>query len=255
MREQKWPVNPSAKKEKWRHELKFAINLPEWALLRSRLPVGLNRDAHAGPNGEYHIRSLYFDDYWNTAYEEKEIGVLTRSKYRIRIYNCQDTLIRLERKRKYGAYINKQSAPLTRAETDAIIEGDYEFLIRSPHRLCQEFYYECTSRIMRPRVIVDYDREPFINKAGDVRITFDKHIRAGMGSFDIFNPDLPTLEVYPGDRMIMEVKFTEFLPRHIRSILPPRSADLTAASKFVMCCDAAVRQHPLERTEGVQWKL
>ena len=38
-------------------------------------------------NGGYLIRSLYFDDYWNSAYEEKESGVLMRKKYRIRIYN------------------------------------------------------------------------------------------------------------------------------------------------------------------------
>ena len=63
------------KKPVYRHELKYRINLPEWALLRSRLPAGVQRDEHAGENGEYMIRSLYFDDYWNTAYEEKEIGV------------------------------------------------------------------------------------------------------------------------------------------------------------------------------------
>ena len=35
----------------------------------------------------YTIRSLYFDDYWNSAYAEKDAGILVRKKYRIRIYN------------------------------------------------------------------------------------------------------------------------------------------------------------------------
>ncbi len=243
------------KKPVYRHELKYRINLPDWALLRSRLPAAVQRDRYAGENGEYMIRSLYFDDYWNTAYEEKEIGVLTRRKYRIRLYNCCDYVIHLERKSKYGAYIRKESSPLTRGETERILEGDYGFLIKSPHPLLREFYYECTSRIMRPRVVVDYDREPFILEAGDVRITFDKHIRAGMGRFDaLFDPQMPTVDVMPGDSMIMEVKFTRFLPRLVKKLLPPGAAEMTAASKYVMCCDAAVRQQPYDRSEGILWQ-
>ena len=87
--------------------MKYLINMPEWALLRARLPAGVQRDAYAGPNGEYMIRSLYFDDYWNTAYEEKDGGVLKRHKYRIRVYNCSDARILLERKNKFGQYIWK----------------------------------------------------------------------------------------------------------------------------------------------------
>jgi hypothetical protein len=239
---------------KWRHELKYFINQPDWLLLRSRLPAAVKPDPHVGTQGDYQIRSLYFDDYWQTAYEEKEMGILLRRKYRIRLYNYEDKVIHLERKSKYGQYIWKQSAPLTRAETDAILEGQYQFLLKSPHNLLKEFYFECTSRIMRPRVVVDYNREPYVMDAGDVRITFDKHVRAGMGSFQIFDPTMPTVEVLPGDTMIMEVKFTTFLPKIIKSLLPPRSSELTSASKYVLCCDAAVREHLLNHTEGIVWK-
>ena len=241
-------------KSTWRHELKYFINQPDWALLRSRFPAAVHLDSHAGASGTYHIRSLYFDDYWQTAYEEKDMGVLLRHKYRIRLYNYSDQVIHLERKSKYGQYIWKQSAPLTRGETDAILDGDYQFLKNSPHNLLRELYYECTSRVMRPRVVVDYDREPYVMEAGDVRITFDRHVRAGFGRFDIFDPAMPTAEVLPGDTMIMEVKFTTFLPKIVRSILPPNARELTAASKYVMCCDASVRQHELNRTEGLVWK-
>ena len=113
------------KGQRWRHELKYLINLPDYAMLRSRLPVSVKRDAHAGENGEYMIRSLYFDDYWNTAYEEKDEGVLTRHKYRIRVYNCSDSRILLERKNKYGPYIWKQSAEMTRRQVEGVLEGRY----------------------------------------------------------------------------------------------------------------------------------
>ncbi|MFR3321632.1 MAG: hypothetical protein ACLTSZ_11475 [Lachnospiraceae bacterium] len=51
-----------------------------------------------------------------------------------------------------------------------ILDGDYAFLLKSPYALCREFYIECTSHMMRPRTIVDYDREPWIMDAGTVRI-------------------------------------------------------------------------------------
>lgn len=241
--------------ETYRHELKYLISIPEWTLLRQRMLPFVRRDPHAGRIGEYHIRSLYFDDFRNSAYEEKEMGVLTRRKYRIRVYNCSDHLIRLERKSKFGQYIRKESAPLTREETEAILEGEYGFLVNSSHNLLREFYFECTSRIMRPRVIVDYEREPFVMEAGDVRITFDKHVRAGFGRFLLFDPNLPAVEVVAEGQMIMEVKFTQFLPTQIRRLLPPRASQLTAASKYVLCCDAAPREHSNHRTEGIVWKL
>ena len=240
-------------KPKYRHELKYLINLPDWALLKTRLAGVIPRDPNVDESGEYWIRSLYFDDYWNTAYEDKEAGVLQRQKYRLRVYNCADTVISLERKSKYGPYIHKVGAPLTRDETEALLAGEYEFLKRSSHSLLRNFYFECTSHIMRPRVIVDYDREPFVLETGDVRITFDKHIRAGFGRMDLFDPKLPTVDVLPANQMIMEVKFTEYLPRIVRKLLPPRASILTSASKYVLCCDVAVREKDLNRTEGFAW--
>jgi len=240
--------------QKYRHELKYLINLPDWALLRARMAPLMQRDQNVDDHGEYWIRSLYFDDYWNTAYAEKEDGVLLRHKYRLRVYNCSDTVIRLERKSKFGQYISKVAAPLTRDQAEALLAGEYAFLKNSRHKLLQEFYYECTSRMMRPRVIVDYDREPFVLPAGDVRITFDKHVRAGFGQMSLFDPGLPTLEVLPANQMIMEVKYTEFLPRLVRALLPPRASILTAASKYVLCCNAAVRDKNDNRTEGLIWQ-
>lgn len=238
----------------YRHELKYIISKPEWALLRSRMMGVIPRDNHAGDDGEYWIRSLYFDDYWNTAYEEKEMGILLRHKYRIRVYNCSDRAIMLERKNKFGQYIYKESAPLERGETESLLGGDYGFLIKSEHNLLREFYYECTSRIMRPRVMVDYDREPFVMESGDVRITFDKHVRAGFGTFDLFDKTLPAMEVLQADQMIMEVKYTTFLPSLVRRLLPPRASMMTAASKYVLCCDAAARDQQKNRTEGLLWE-
>lgn len=158
-----------------------------------------------------------------------------RKKYRIRIYNYSDRSIKLERKKKHGSYIFKESAPLTREEVEKILAGDYEFLLKSQYPLCREFYVECVSNMMRPRTIVDYDREPWIMDEGTVRVTFDRDVRAAIGSFDIFDPTLPTLPVLEPGKLVMEVKFTEMLPQIVRDILPPHVAEFTAVSKYVLC--------------------
>ena len=240
------------KAERFRNEWKYLVNYAELALLRQRLAVLLQPDKHS-IDGGYSIRSLYFDDYWNTAYNEKDAGVLTRRKWRIRIYNASDSVIHLERKKKYGSYIFKESASLTREQTDRILDGDYAFLLAHPDQLCREFYVECTSRALSPRVIVDYEREAWVQDEGTVRITFDTDVRAGILHTDLFDSSLPTLSALPPGKAVLEVKFTEFLPQAIREALPPSSAEFTAVSKFVLCCDKTRYLHGFEsyfETEG-----
>ena len=223
-----------SKNEKYRHEWKYLIDTAQKELICQRLSPFLQLDKHA-TGGGYMIRSLYFDDYFNTAYEEKNAGVLERKKYRIRIYNCSDGNIKLERKKKLGSYIFKEAAPLTRDQVYKILDGDYEFLLQSQYPLCREFYFECVSNVMRPRTIVDYDREPWTLDEGTVRITFDMDVRAAVGSYDIFDASLPTLPVLEDGKCVMEVKYTEFLPKVIREVLPDRASEFTAVSKYVLC--------------------
>ena len=233
------------KKPVYRNEWKYLISYPEKETLKLRMKECMRTDPHAAGGG-YMIRSLYFDDYWNSAYEEKMMGVLARKKYRIRVYNCSDQNIKLERKKKVGSYIYKEDAPLTREETERILLGDYGFLLKSPHSLCQEFYFECVSNVMRPRVIVDYDREPFIMDAGTVRITFDSNVRAAVLGDNLFDSQLPAISAMEPDKLIMEVKFTQFLPQIIRNLLPPSSSEFTAVSKYVLCYEKTQYQHGFE---------
>ena len=112
----------------YRVEQKYMLTLPQYQGLMPVIAGLLERDRHAGARGEYMIRSLYFDDMYQSAYEEKLDGVYSRKKYRIRVYNCQDQIIHLECKYKQGAYISKESVSLTREEYERILQGDCLFL-------------------------------------------------------------------------------------------------------------------------------
>ena len=222
---------------KYRHEVKYLINYQDYKLICLRLSQVLQQDTHVTDTGSYTVTSLYFDDYFNSAYHEKYAGIFERCKYRIRIYNQSDSVINFERKLKKNRFIHKDTTLLTRQEFDWILAGQYQFLRESSSNLLRIFYYECTSNLLRPRVVVSYEREPYVMAAGTVRISFDKNLRAGLGGWDIFSTTMPALEVLPAGMLIMEVKFTEFLPEILRKILPQQATDYAAVSKYILCCD------------------
>lgn len=233
------------KAERYRNEWKYLIDTAQKEAICSRLGPLMQLDPHA-QNGGYSLRSLYFEDYFHSAYSEKDAGVQLRKKYRIRIYNYSDRSIKLERKKKAGSYIHKESARLTREQFYRILDGDYGFLLQSDQPLCREFYYECVSNVMRPRTIVDYERQPWILDAGTVRITFDRDVRAAIGSYDIFDATLPGLPVLEPGKCVMEVKFTQFLPDFVREILPDRASEFTAVSKYVLCYEKTAYKNSFE---------
>ena len=48
--------------DKYRHEYKYLVTDQQIILLRQRLDKLISIDSHAGADGSYNIRSLYFDD-------------------------------------------------------------------------------------------------------------------------------------------------------------------------------------------------
>lgn len=57
--------------ETYRHELKYTVDWGTYCSLRQRLKTVLKPDSHAGPNGCYHIHSIYFDNPDDKALREK----------------------------------------------------------------------------------------------------------------------------------------------------------------------------------------
>lgn len=218
-----------------RHEIKYFINTHNYYYLRNRLKDIMYKDENGDEDSGYFIRSLYFDDIYNSAFNEKEIGAQIRKKYRVRIYNLKSSIIKLEKKNKYGRYISKESVNLTKKEFYKILNQDYDFLRKKDSKLFLEFYGEIKNNLLSPRVIVDYQREAYICEAGNVRVTFDKELSTGINSYDIFDENLVTQSVFDKQIMIMEVKYDSFMPTHIKDALQISNHQLSAASKYVLC--------------------
>lgn len=218
-----------------RHELKYFINDGELDVLRARLRPVLNMDPHNVDGKPYIIRSLYFDDINDSAYYDKVAGTMHRDKYRIRIYKSWDKDIFLERKRKMGDLIQKSSVQISKRLCEQLISGDPRGLQNSSSPLLRDVYVQMRLNLLRPKVIVDYNREVFMHPVEDVRITFDLDVRSGMHSVDLFNKELPTVPVHDRNVQILEVKFNNYLPGHIKGLLDGIECERSAVSKYILC--------------------
>ncbi|MNI43183.1 VTC domain protein [compost metagenome] len=223
------------KQLKYRHELKYFVNQHQFYTIRQRLKSLMKQDDHVGSTGEYHIRSLYFDDVNNKALHEKLGGIKDRVKYRIRVYNVQDKVIHFEKKIKHLDYIAKVKEPITRAMYEAIAAGDYEVMNVPDKPLLMEIYNEMKHNLLRPKVIVDYVREPYVCHNGNVRITFDKELRTGLHSVDLFNKDLDPVRALDQNLIILEVKYDEYIPEYVKMALQLEGLNRQSASKYVIC--------------------
>lgn len=229
--------------KKFRTEHKYYVHIHDYVSLHHRVSSLLTMDRNSvGPDG-YQIRSLYFDSPHDHALHDKNNGVFKRDKYRIRTYNGSDSYIALERKSKRGEYVCKESVPLSRGEYDSVLVGDYECLSGRENGLLQDFYSALSHRAYRPTAVVDYWREAYIYEYGNVRITFDKRLSAGINTYDIFDRNLVLEEVIPIPRTIMEVKFDSFLPDHVRQIVQPDNHIRSSISKYVICREMNLLHH------------
>jgi VTC domain len=228
-----------------RHELKYYLRLSHYEPLRQKLRLIATPDPYSVSEEGYHIRSLYFDDFHDTALYEKNYGVFQRKKYRIRIYNKSDTVIKMERKSKFGGYICKESASITRDEYELILAGDVEFLRETESAVLRDFYLSCKNHLFRPRVITDYVREAYLVREGNVRITFDKYLKANVNSLDIFDENIMMVRAIHQPMMIMEVKYDQFLPFNIRHLLQNLSNQRSAISKYVICREETKKYYNL----------
>lgn len=226
---------------KLRHEMKYYINYFEMHALKSKISTVLSLDKNSKSLEGYYIRSLYFDGIHDHALYDKNDGIFGREKYRIRIYNGDDSIINLERKSKYGDFISKESARLTRDDYDSILRGQYSVLDNRTEPLVRDFYNALQFRLFRPTVIVDYLREAYVFEPGNVRVTFDKELRAGINGVDLFDDRIIYEEILYPEQVILEVKFDHFLPDLVRQLLQPERFVRSAISKYVLCRERAIQ--------------
>lgn len=221
--------------EQYRHELKYPISAAQLPLLQVRLSHLIPLDSHIGAAGGYTVRSLYFDDYADRCFLENENGTDPREKFRIRIYNHSADRIMLECKRKERGKTQKTVCPLTLAQTEQLMAGKPLPDIRSQPPLLQKLTVEMLTHLMRPVVIVEYERIPYIYRNGNVRITLDSNISSCRSAACFLDETIPKRPVMPMGQQLLEVKYDAYLPDFIYRSLQLENLQQTAFSKYYLC--------------------
>ena len=180
----------------YRVEQKYLITEEQIAYLKQKLKICMQYDGNAAGES-YLIRSLYFDDMYDTCLKENEAGTDSREKFRIRTYDNDSTLIHLELKQKYKGFTKKQKERMTKEECLCFMEGRSPVLKKKDGFLKKKLYSQGIIRRMQPVQIVEYERTAFVEPMGNVRITFDRNIGGTTdiaAFFDEYMPTVPALQ-------------------------------------------------------------
>lgn len=225
----------------FRHENKYRINAKHEGVLYVKVKGLLRQDIHAGQSGSYQIRSLYFDDIHDTCLSDNLRGKDPRSKFRIRYYDDDISYLRLEKKLKYRGLGQKESCRLTEEECRTLMRGDIPLITDAMPPVKQKLLTELKLRGLKPKVIVTYERLPFVYPAGNVRITFDRKLTSSDEISKFLSGDYARRPVMPCGESIIEIKWDELLPRHIKDTLQTENLIQTAFSKYAMCRQFCLR--------------
>lgn len=218
----------------YRVEDKYNCTATDLITLQSRIGAVLRPDENEGGNEGYSITSLYFDDFRDSCLRDTEDGVNRRNKYRIRIYNNALNVIKLEVKSKRDNRILKRSKSISIAEMKRLMNGECIEDDASEKDPATLFNLAIKTQGLRPRVIVSYERKAYVYEPGNVRITFDRNIRAG-GRVEEFGQKNISYEFLREYDKVLEVKYDEFIPDFLLQLLELGNMQQTAYSKYQLC--------------------
>jgi hypothetical protein len=213
-----------------REEQKYLLSELAARKLSGKLSELLDADSHNGFDG-YTVRSLYFDTIDDRDFYDKEDGVETRRKIRLRCYPPDYGQFKLELKEKNGNYQRKRSLTLSREDAERLAEGQYS-LLAGIGGLALELYLTMTTEVYCPKSVVEYDREAYTMPSNDIRLTFDRQIRASESPHIFFAPTEQLYSVIEHDIVVFEVKFNHFIPRYVKQTMSDYSKIQTSSSKY-----------------------
>lgn len=224
--------------DKYRHEIKYLIRHDQFEVLRVNLGAVMDMDKNAGGKS-YHIRSIYYDDLLDSCLKDNEDGVSPRQKWRIRNYDLNDEYFMLECKQKYHNKIKKSSCRINKDELNSLLSGQ-AIWGSFDRELMDVFSTIMINRCLRPKVIVGYDRIPYIWGNDSVRVTLDCNIYSSPASCGLCEDKISKRQLLSKGKYLLEVKYDEFFPDHICKAISIAGLQRVTFSKYCLC-----RKHAL----------
>ncbi len=216
----------------YRVEQKYLVPQGQLMFLQKQLEGCMAYDKYH-PDGEpYTIRSVYFDDMYDSFLQENEDGTDNREKYRIRIYEGDLSEIHLECKSKLNGFIKKVKENLTREECLCYINKEVPAMHAEDGFLKKKIYALNHLSRLQPVQIVEYERVAFVEPLGNVRVTLDRNICGTAKVENFVKENIQGVPALPVGMHILEVKYDELLPDYITRILRSVPLQRTSFSKY-----------------------
>ena len=223
-----------------RYEFKYLLTPDQRDFLEQEVGNFMRYDGHVHKEfgQRYFVRSLYFDDADSTAFYEKIDGVKNRRKFRIRTYAnvfSDDTPIFFEEKGRRNERTFKRRVPITLSDVDLICTPEKIFELHEKYSnvpLISDFVYAVVQQRLKPVVVVDYLRKPFVSDFDmNFRLTFDGNLNTAPIS-NLLSRQMPDLLSCVPGMTILEVKFNRRIPAWFHRILQFNNMRRLSISKF-----------------------
>lgn len=216
----------------FRKKIKYVVPLAKILAIRSCLDNFMARDDYCTEDA-YSIRSVYFESINNLDFAQKIEGIDVRKKIRLRIYNCDESLCKLELKQKNGDWQHKQSLVLSKGDAEALCTGRYEILAKyfQNSETAVKAYNIMRIGCYRPVVMIEYDRLAYQYPLYDTRITLDRNIRSTEANFNIFSSDANfTPIMYKA--AVLEIKYSGKCMGFVKDVLCQFDLTQNSYSKY-----------------------
>lgn len=217
----------------YRKEIKYVIPLAKIPALKRCMDHLMTRDNYCIKDA-YRIRSVYFESINNIDFAQKLAGIDVRKKVRLRTYNGDESVCKLELKQKKGDLQHKQSLILSKEDAEALSKGHYEILTRyfPNSETAVKAYQIMRQGCYRPVVMVEYDRLVYQYPLYDTRVTLDMGIRSTEANLDIFSPEVNYTPIMC-ETAVLEIKYSGKCMGFLKDALG--QFDLTQSSYSKYC--------------------
>lgn len=203
--------------------------------------MNIDNYAKLNSNNKYLVKSLYFDNLSHTNFYEKVDGVNFRKKFRLRTYSNalnKSTDVFLEIKGRNQDKVFKKRTKINSVDTDYFttkINTNYLLKKYQNNEIVTDFVFDVLRKRVKPMVLVDYQRKPFINKYGlYFRLTFDSELITSKTTYLFNDKNFINPIKWKPDSTILEVKFERSLPAWFNRIVQSYSLEKRSISKFVV---------------------
>ena len=239
-----------------RYEFKYLLNNKISNQIENEAKHFMSYDDFAVniPDNRYFVRSLYYEDNSFSNFFEKVDGIKSRRKFRIRTYgnslkNNLPIFLEIKGRHLERTFKKRTSIDIKYIELFLNSEKNSKLLEIYPNNIIiNDFVFESIKKKIKPCVLIDYKRRPYINNFGlYFRLTFDSNIVSSKSKILFSNEKNSTPLECKSGYTILEVKFNRSIPAWFHRVIQSYSLTRRSISKFVLgVCTCKLEQETSE---------